>query len=195
LITPSDPLVRDAIAELDASDEDVFRRVRACLGRLHPEQAKVVLDGIAPTDGPGAVMGMLTLLDRIDGLAKSKNKADHAAVATLAKRGLDERERTRFRDLVRVAMKGTSEPEQTIDPEAEQRAQNRQRALVQLRAWYEDWSEMARSVIKRKDRLIRLGLARRKSPSSAGARNGPSKPPAIPANQPTDGATANASQG
>ena len=37
------------------------------------------------------------------------------------------------------------------------------KALGALRVWYVDWSEMARSVVKRKDYLIRLGLAKRKS--------------------------------
>ena len=36
------------------------------------------------------------------------------------------------------------------------------RALVELRDWYELWSEMARIEIARRDRLIQLGLAHRR---------------------------------
>ena len=35
-------------------------------------------------------------------------------------------------------------------------------ALLKLHAWYREWSETARSVITRRDYLIRLGLAKRK---------------------------------
>jgi hypothetical protein len=43
-------------------------------------------------------------------------------------------------------------------------AKERQDALVALRAWIEEWSEVARAVITRRDHLILLGLAsRRKS--------------------------------
>jgi hypothetical protein len=34
--------------------------------------------------------------------------------------------------------------------------------LVALRAWYEEWSEIARVAVTRRDQLIRLGLASRK---------------------------------
>ena len=37
------------------------------------------------------------------------------------------------------------------------------KALGALRVWYVDWSEMARSVVKRREYLIQLGLAKRKS--------------------------------
>jgi hypothetical protein len=36
-------------------------------------------------------------------------------------------------------------------------------ALVEQRQWFEEWADVARSVIKRRDQLIRLGLASRRS--------------------------------
>ena len=36
-------------------------------------------------------------------------------------------------------------------------------ALRALRAWYRDWSETARAVIRRRDHLLMLGLSQRKS--------------------------------
>jgi hypothetical protein len=179
--------VRQAVTEIDGCDEDVFRIVRASMRRLHPEQAARVLDGIGPSEGPPAVIGMLTLLDRIDALEKSKSKADHAAVATLATRGLDKKERERLRALVVIAMKGTDETEPKVDPAATKRTEDRQRALEQLRAWYEDWSDMAKSVIKRKDRLIRLGLAKRKVKSAVAT----APTTTAPAKTPANGATVN----
>jgi hypothetical protein len=159
--TRVDPAVTDAIAQVDEWDEDGFRIVRAALGRLHPEQAKTVLAGLAPSTGAAAVLGVETLLDRIDTLDKSKNADDRAAIATLAARGLSETERKRLRALVKVAKEGTS-IDDTPAEEKVQSANTRQRALIELRAWYEDWSEMARVIFKRRDHLIRLGLAKRK---------------------------------
>lgn len=156
-----DPEVRDAIAEIDAWDEDGFRIVRAALGRLHPEQAKTVLAGLAPSTGAAAILGVETLLDRLDTLAKSKHPADRAAIATLEVRGLTDAERKRLRALVKVAKEGTSRND-TPSEETVQMADDRQRILVELRAWYEDWSEMARVTFKRRDHLLRLGLAQRK---------------------------------
>ena len=166
--TRVDPAVRDAIAEIDAWDEDGFRIVRAALGRLHPEQAKTVLAGLSPSTGAAAILGVETLLDRLETLAKSKNAADRAAVATLDVRGLDDAERKRLRALVKVAKEGTSRDDTPGEVNVLM-ANTRQRALVELRAWYEDWSEMARVTFKRRDHLIRLGLAKRKVGKKAGA--------------------------
>jgi hypothetical protein len=41
-------------------------------------------------------------------------------------------------------------------------SEQHQRALVDLHAWYKEWSETARALIKRRDFLVRLGLATRK---------------------------------
>lgn len=163
-----DPAVRDAIAEIDAWDEDGFRIVRAALGRLHPEQAKTVLAGLAPSTGAASLLGVETLLDRLDALAKSKHAEDRAAIATLDARGLSDAERKRLRAVLKVAKEGTSRDDKPSE-EMVQMADNRQRMLVELRAWYEDWSEMARATFKRRDYLLRLGLAQRKVKKKAAA--------------------------
>lgn len=38
--------------------------------------------------------------------------------------------------------------------------------LVALREWFEEWSEIARACVSRRDSLIRMGLARRRSRST-----------------------------
>jgi hypothetical protein len=170
--TEVDPVVQGAIAALDAWDEDGFRIVRAALTHRHPEQAKAVLAGLGASAGGGAVVAAAQLLDRLDALAKSKAAGDAAAVKTLAARGVTADERKRLRGLVQIAQKGTSVAVAAPDPKARAKEAERQKALVDLRAWYEEWSEMARAIIKRRDRLIRLGLAKRKSPKKA-ARGAP----------------------
>ncbi len=170
--THSDPEVLAAVSELDDWDEDGFRIIHAALGRLHPAQDRAVLAGLAPARGAGSVLSVKLLLDRLDTLDKSQDAGDKAATKTLATRGITQAERKRLRGLIAIAEKGTSQPA----PDTSARdAQNekRQQALVELRAWYEDWSNMARALVKRRDRLIRLGLAKRRSPRKRKAEPAP----------------------
>jgi hypothetical protein len=157
--------VRAAIAELDAWDEPGLRRIRAALDHHHPEQAAFVCGGLTASTGMAAVMVVATILDRLDALQSSPDrkktrKEDHAALATLAKRGFTEPERERLRKLVEVA-KGV-ETAKDAEGAAGDTTDARRKELMALRAWYIDWSETARAVIKRRDHLIRLGLAKRK---------------------------------
>jgi hypothetical protein len=106
---------------------------------------------------------MTKMLDRLDALEKgperkSTRKADHAALATLAQRGITSDERARLRGLIETASHVMDPPD-----DGEESAANaaRNEALRKLRAWYDEWSETARAVIKRRDQLIRLGLAKR----------------------------------
>jgi hypothetical protein len=163
-ITPMHDEGAQAVKELDAWDEGGFRRARAALTRLHPEQMAFVFRGdLKASEGLPAVMGVLTFLDRLDELEKSPDrkstrKADKAALETLAKRGIDDVERKRLRKLVDIVQKS---PVMTgTEGQAEEA---KQEALVELRAWFEDWSTTARSVVTRRDHMIRLGLAKRKS--------------------------------
>jgi hypothetical protein len=159
----TDIAVRDAISSLDNSDEDLYRITRAALTRLHPAQAAFVLKDLAPTTGPGAVLSVKNLLDRFDvldqGRTPESKEEDRAALATLATRGITPEERARLRTLVKVAQSAAE-----VAPDDSGAAEEQLVAdLVSLRVWFEDWSETARAAIKRKDYLIRMGLASRKS--------------------------------
>lgn len=162
-----DVRVRDAMNTLDAWDEDGFRIVRAAFTRLHPAQKEFVLAGLGPSTGAGAVAGVKALLGRLDALEKgperkATRKDDHAALDTLAARGIDAKERARLTALVLTA-ESASDIEAPDETGKAAREAVYLKALGALRVWYVDWSEMARSVVKRKDYLIRLGLAKRKS--------------------------------
>ncbi|XXY45773.1 hypothetical protein WME91_37805 [Sorangium sp. So ce269] len=102
-----DAEVGRAIAELDAWDEPHFRLIRAALQRRHPAQEKFVFDNLAAQVGPAAVVSVKTLLDRLEALEKSParkatRKDDHAALETLAKRGITKEERSRLRRAPRI---------------------------------------------------------------------------------------------
>lgn len=155
-----------AMQELDDWDEDGFRRIRAALERLHPEQEALVFgDGLAASTGPSSVVGVKKLLDRLDELEsgesrKKTRKQDHAALATLAGRGFDKEERARLRGLVATAQTVSAPAEPAAVPNAAERRQ----ALEALYLWFKDWSQTAHAVIKKRAHLITLGLAKRKSP-------------------------------
>lgn len=131
--------------------------------RRFPEVAKVVLAGIGPQTGPAAVASVKTLLDRIDVLSKSTDKDDKAALALLATRGIDEAERKRLRGLIATAESVSAVP--PVDEKGKANAEAKRIATLEAcRAWNEEWSAIARVVIKRRDYLILLGLAKRKAP-------------------------------
>jgi hypothetical protein len=110
----------NAVKALDAWDESGFRRGRAALNRLHPDEQMEFASrgGLTASEGLPVVMGVLTFLDGLDELEKSPErkstrKADKAALDTFARRGIDEEERKRLRKLVNIVqsspvMTGTS---------------------------------------------------------------------------------------
>lgn len=163
-----DPVVRDAIAELDAWDEPGFRIVRATLERRFPEQADFVMKGLKPGEGAASVLSVERLLERLDALEsgasrKDSRKEDRAALEVLARRGVDDAKRKHLRDLVEKAK--SVAPVVQIDPQfVEQEDAARVEALRNLYAWHREWAEVARATIKRRDHLIRLGLASRRAP-------------------------------
>ncbi len=153
-----------AIAEIDAWDEPTFTIAEAALRHRHPAQCAFVFRDLKPARGVAAVVGVHTFLGRLDALESSPERtatreADHAALATLAARGVTPAERKRMAALVRDA--------EVLDddgaPDArELTAAEQQTALREARAFYEEWSTIARTVVSRRDLLIRLGLAQRK---------------------------------
>lgn len=155
---------RDAAVEIDAWDEPNFRLIRAALDRRHPEQSLFVFEGLSASTGANAVVGVATLLERLDALEtgparQSTRKDDHAALATLSQRGITAVERARLRALVTTATAAAKPEEEASDAAGDPASTE---ALLKLHGWYGEWSEVARAVVKRRDHLIRLGLAKRK---------------------------------
>jgi hypothetical protein len=162
-----DATVREAALEIDAWDEGAIRIIQATFERRFPEQAAFVLQGIRPATGAAAILGVARLLERLDALEESderkdSRKQDRAALELLARRGIDAKERARVRSLVEQAKQvGEISPPDPEDLEAVER--KRTESLMRLYAWHREWSEIARVTIRRRDQLIRLGLAYRKA--------------------------------
>ena len=180
--TTDDERARAAIAEIDGWDEAGFTRIHAALARLHPEQDDFVFTGIEAGEGASSVVSVATLLDRLDALENAPERevtrsADRAVLETVRKRGITSAERARLREQIALAQRVVTPVVPLPEPELlEQRVQT----LRELRAWYGDWSSTARSVIRRRDHLILMGLGKRSS-SKRDDQNpiAPEAPPAV----------------
>lgn len=164
-----DTAVAETIAELDAWDEPTFSIADASLKHRHPAQHAFVFQDLRASRGVAAVVGVHTFLSRLDALEASPDRAatreaDHAALATLSDRGITADERTRVWALVRKAEALTEDA--TSDAKQLSAAEQTSR-LRDARAFYEEWAQIARTLISRRDLLIRLGLAQRKAPGAS----------------------------
>lgn len=155
----------EAVREIDAWDDTNFPIAAAALKHRHPEAFAAVFAGeLQAGDGAESVVRVGTFLDRLDVLPS----AQKAALETLAHRGITPAERARLRKLLATATSFRAVDAAGDAQSRAHRAQSlaeREAALRALRAWYEEWSVIARQVIRRKDWLILLGLATRKKPA------------------------------
>jgi hypothetical protein len=162
---------RLAVAELDAWDEPNFARIKAALDRHFPEQSAYVFRDLDPAQGFAAVRGVGTLLTRLDALErgtdparKAKAAEDKEAVELLAKRGITPAVRGQLQELVAMALSPTT----TVPAPSTADQAERRRALVALRAWFDEWASSARVVLTKRAHRIRMGLATRRSPAKRG---------------------------
>lgn len=151
-----------AVKEITTWQKKDLRRIKATVTRFHPQEAEYLFSNLDFAPGVDAVLMVSIFLDRLASLAndpdrKATRKADHAVLETIKERGVTDAEIKHVRALVREAQ-ATLVPE--VMPPAESEA--RIEALRALRAWYADWAETARTVLTRRDHLIRVGLATRK---------------------------------
>ncbi|MCU0693081.1 MAG: hypothetical protein MUF54_16935, partial [Polyangiaceae bacterium] len=150
----------------------------ASLSKKFEAQKRHLLDGITPSTGMGAVLNVALFLRRADELEKGQNrkatrKKDQEAMKLLAVRGITQQLRKHLAAQVKIAT--SAKPVEEIDEAALKGAdESYVKALAALRTWYEEWSRIARVVVKRRDYLMLLGLAHRKSRS--GAREEPQAP-------------------
>lgn len=163
-----DRRVTEAIATLDARDERTHALVDASLKHRAPTARTALLHDIAPGRGAESVVYFHALLQRLEllhaGTLPDVSAADaKAALAVLEKRGLTKAWRDEHRALVTQAQRLTGV---VANPAAAVRREKMVQQLKAARAFYEEWSRIARTELKRKDYLIALGLASRKSPAA-----------------------------
>jgi hypothetical protein len=154
--------VAAATTELDNTDEDLIGMVGAAFTRF-PDAHESVLTGIAPIAGPKSVQNVATILERLDDLEKTDDGRE--ALARLAQVGVDAKRRRELAALVNTAR---AKDKMKIDAAALKAEEKYEEALLDLRDWYVEWASIARIAVKRRDYLILLGLAERRSPGGGG---------------------------
>ena len=139
------------------------------LRHRHPDQYAVVFAEPAPSKAEGVVVAATKFLDRVESLeAEAQSPANLAAVEKLRARGLTSDERASVRALC-VAARGGDSPATSTRGAARTAMTTEELYLYEARAWYEEWSGIARKLIERRSDLILLGLAKRKSGKTAAA--------------------------
>lgn len=164
---PTDP-IGDAIRAVESWNAVGYHVLHAHLANVAPAVADYVFQGLAPATGMDGVMIADTVLARLDALRDATDPAratlkdsDAAVLAALAKRGIGTEAFEALRAAVTIAQEAKDAPPPPPSDDA------REAALGELRAWYEQWTEIARAVLPSRRALIRLGLAQRQSRSAA----------------------------
>jgi len=127
------------------------------------QHAFVFAEGLEADVGADGVVAAQRFLARVDALGGPKRGAardgDTKALAQLERRGVGAEARAELRELIDAVQKGDPKASPTAPVVAVDRAPK-----AALYAWYTEWAGIARSLISRRDRLIRLGLAARRKP-------------------------------
>jgi len=164
------PAGREALEALDAWDEPNFRVARAALEGEFPAQADYVFADLSPQIGTGAIVSVTTFLDRRDALAKGRDgtaKEDKAAVKKLSERGITDEVCANLRKLLGDAVAAPAAPKEPAAPAPDADPAAAKNAKVELYRWYSEWNAIAHADIKRRDYLLQLGLATRKTKKKA----------------------------
>jgi hypothetical protein len=160
---PAQPTLLDL---LDSWENEHFPIISASLKRNFPEIHDAVFLNLSQTEGPALLVTLPTLHERLVGLKKSKD--GKAALALLAKRGIDEAVLEALAELIAQAT--------SIKPDVERRAaaeqtskDARELAIKALDAYLDEWSALARQLITNKTHLRQLGLMSWRGPKVADA--------------------------
>jgi hypothetical protein len=183
--TPVPDPVTEAIASCEAWQATGLIRARAMLQLTFPEQASFMFHDFVAGSGTAAVLNVATFLDRLQVLEngadrKGSRKADHEALAVIDDTGATKEVLKQLRGLVEaVQTVAPTQPQHLVDADAK-----RTEVLRKIHAWITAWSEMARTVITRRDQMIKLGIAKRRSHKGKSAVGTPTAPPVAPAPPP-----------
>lgn len=162
--TPVPDPVAEAIAACEAWQATGLIRARAMLQLALPEQAAFLFHDFVAGKGMEAVLNVETFLQRRQVLEagegrKASRKADHEALLVIEETGVTKETLKQLHRMVETVQTVAASPAEHL-LEADTR---RIEVLRKIYAWITAWSDMARTVITRRDQLIRLGIAKRRS--------------------------------
>jgi hypothetical protein len=154
-----------AINAIDAWDAPAYSATHAVLDTRYPKVAAFVFENLEAETGVAAVAGVQRFLDRIDLLRDGKapkieSEQGRAAVELLATRRIvDTTKEAELRQLIETARLGARPDEVIVPPEMDPRRRDVAEAYIQ---WLNEWREVARVAVARRDYRISLGLAQRR---------------------------------
>ncbi len=162
-----------ALTKIDRFDEPAFRRAKAALIRLHPEQHDYMFsDGLSPKTGAESMGSVQTFLDRYaalrdgtDAKRADKRDADQAAAKTLELRNIVNLEiEQQLRQLIEIVKRPAPLPVPIVATASEEALQESAKAF---QSWLHDWRTTASAGITRRDYRIMLGISRRRATPDA----------------------------
>ncbi|MBI5481105.1 MAG: hypothetical protein HY906_19770 [Deltaproteobacteria bacterium] len=153
--TRGDGAPGEQLGRIDDFENEWFDVVEAALLRHFPELHQQVFLNLHKSSGREVVLTVETLLARVAGL-EGQGERGRAALALLAERGFTAAVRQRGRALLDQVTKCDVDLLPTPDPAAEA---ERQKAEAEMWAYYLEWSKTARTVVRRKDLRIKLGIS------------------------------------
>ncbi|MBI5482180.1 MAG: hypothetical protein HY906_25215 [Deltaproteobacteria bacterium] len=155
LAQPGDGSPGDQVGRIDDFENEWFDVVDAALANHFPELRQQVFLNLHKSSGPEVVLTVETLLARVAGLERLGDPG-RAALELLAERGFTAEVRQRGRALIEQV----TGPEVAVLPTPDLVAEaERQVAEDQAWAFYLEWAKTARTVVRRKDLRIKLGIS------------------------------------
>jgi hypothetical protein len=143
----------DYVAAVDAWENHWFGIIDASLTRSFPEIRAHVFLGLRQTSGPGVLLSVGLLVQRIEALrGAGASQREREAFALLQRRGLDDAQLAEVRGLLSAAKQlPLAPPKQkpAPDPHAGEEA---------AWAWYLEWSAIARRAVSDRRMLRELGF-------------------------------------
>jgi hypothetical protein len=154
-----------ALNDIEAWDAPAFGAAKTVLGKRFPVVAAYLFENLRASEGVAAAAGVERFLDRIallrDGKAQAvPADAGKAAVELLATRKILEPAReAELRALIEIVSAGARSEEVVQPTGVNPRRAEVARAYID---WLDEWREVARVAISRRDYQISLGLAQRR---------------------------------
>ncbi len=155
--------VHEAIASCEEWQATGLVRARAMLLMSLPQHAAFLFHDAEGGPGMAAVLTVATFLERRQALEtapdrKATRKVDHEALLIMEESGVTQ-ETVKYLERMVATARASSQPTSASRSQLDAK---RLDTLRRIYTWISTWGDVARTVIDRRDQLIRLGLAKRR---------------------------------
>ena len=147
------------IEQIDEWENVWFDVAEAALTRHFPDIRKALFKNLTKTSGKNVVINVRTFVERYQAIAEATDDASKAAIALLAKRGLDGACVGDVLEKLGQLEEFEAIPEEDAgQSDSDSLRAEKEAAVEEMWAWYKEWSQTARTVIKNRNYLVMLGL-------------------------------------